>query len=130
MSAQIDTTLGALVQAEGALHRLGLERLPIKAAYHLSKLARLVLAETKEFETQRLALVEALGAPNEQGVLQVTPEHMPEFTRLINELAAVEITIPWGPLDLTPLRDLRMSASDVAQLGPLVTFTDESEKSI
>lgn len=128
--SEITTTLGVLVQAEGSLHRFGMERLPIKAAYHLSKLTRLVLAETKEFETQRLALVEELGAKDDQQQLRVTPENMPEFTRRINELAGVEVSIPWGPLDLTPLRDLRISAADLAQLGPLVTFTDDEGKSI
>lgn len=131
MSAEIRTTLGGLVQAEGALQRLTALRLPVKAAYHLSKLFGLVRAELKTFHEQRLVIVKELGTQTRDTVgdeqWQVSPEHMPAFTTRVGELVAIEVTLPWGPLDLTPLTTIEISADDLWALGPLVTLTTAAE---
>ena len=138
---EIRTTLGVLAGAEHALNRLATRQLPLKAAYHLTKLVKLTAEELKFFYDSRNEAVKELGTEREttpaeraagQGptVLAVTPENMPEFSKRMNELAAVEAALAWGPLDLTPLTALVISAEELAQLGPLVTFSDEEGKSI
>ena len=64
----LTTTLGALVDAEAALTRVGAVKFDkdggAKVRYHVAKLARLVAVETKHFHDERNALIETLDRPD------------------------------------------------------------------
>lgn len=114
MGPTIATTLGACFMAERALDGLlPLLRSP-KVAYHAAKLHRLVAEEARHFAVQRDAYIKQFGVgrpstPMELAtgsgptVVEVTPEHRDEYARLVTELSAVAVTIPWGPLSVTVL---------------------------
>jgi hypothetical protein len=123
----ITTTLGALVQAEPALGRVTAVKFDqpggAKVRYHLVKLARLVAVETKHFYDERNALVEQHGEGTPKVVARTAPAWA-TFAAACEALAAVPVTIPWGPLTeamAEPYADI--SAADLVGLGPL--YTDE-----
>jgi len=132
----IATTLGALVTAEPALERLATERLSVKAAYHVAKLARLVRLETALFhEARQKALLEFgeerdAATPEERArlgprVITVTPEHAAAFTARLADLTALPVELAWTPLDLEALGDLRITPADLLALGPLIADPKE-----
>ena len=133
----IETTLGALVEAEPALGRLLALKLPTKTAYHLAKLAKLVREETQHFHTQREALIRELGTErdpteaekvqngNGTKVISVTPEHWPECQTRLAELAAVQVTIALTPIAIDELGAIDVAGEDLLALGPLLTETRE-----
>ena len=128
----ITTTLGALVQAEEALGRLAAQRLPIKAAYQLSKLLRLVPAETKHFHEQKNAFVKELGkerdcTPLERQrhgptITEVTPENRAAFFAKIEELSTLAVALDAQTVPLADIEDITISAADLIALEP---FTAE-----
>lgn len=132
----ITTTLGALAAGDQALARLAALRLPVKAAYHIAKLTRLVAEEVAHFHAERMALIRELGVtraptPEEQArgqagaVVQVAPEHVETFQARIQELAAIEVTIAWGPISLALLDGQSIAPADLMALGNLIVETTD-----
>lgn len=135
----ITTTLGALLEAEPALEELEQLRLPAKPAYHVAKLARLVLAETQIFKQQRDALIRELGterpaAAAEQAAgagpttIQVTPENLAVYVERVNALAAVPVEIAWRPLALVDLDGVTLRPADLRRLGPLLSDEPDTKE--
>lgn len=126
------TTMGALLQAEGVLERLGTERVPARVAYHLAKLTDAVRAETKHFHERRRALITELGqerpptpaeaeASGGAPVIEVTAENREAFASRVNEIAEVAVSIDKWLLTIDLLDAFTLSSDDVRALGPLVT---------
>ena len=125
----ITTTLGALVLADTALADLKALRLPVKPAYHVMKLCRLVTAEVEGFHTQRNAIIDELGverattdderaARNGAATLkQVPPDRLAAFRTRLDELAAIAVTIPWDPIALDWLMGAAVSPQTLLDLG-------------
>jgi len=128
----IITTLGALVQAEPALGPICALKLSAKAAYHLKKLAQLVAQETKHFHEERDALIKQLGNPREGGGFEIAPDTdaFKAFVVQVNELAAIDVTIPWSPITLAMLGDATVSAADLQMLGPLFDEPEDQTVSV
>jgi hypothetical protein len=122
MTPKIATTLGALVQAETAIATICALKVSARSAYHLKKLAQLVAIETRHFHTERDALIKELGTKREDGGFELKPdaEAWPTFVAKVNEMAAVEVEVPWGPITLALLGDEKVSAQDLQALGPLM----------
>jgi hypothetical protein len=126
----IQVTLGALVNAEEPLARLGAEKLPFQIAYHIATLRRLVAIETKHFHEQRNAFVMELGAKRavtkaEQKmghteIIEVTPANRGEFKSRVDKLSAVEVELAAKPLNMADLVDAAISSNDVQALEPLL----------
>ena len=130
---QIDTTLGALVDAEPALRRVSeQDGLSQKTRYHVAKLAKLVGQETQHFREQREGLFKAHGkerpAATEQErrmgalVFDVPPDKTSELVAQIKDLCAVPISLAWAPLRSVDLTHAK--ASDLVDLGPLVELIE------
>jgi len=124
----ITTTLGTLAAAAPALGRLAAQALPITAAYRVAKLTKLAGVEIDHFTDLRNAMIKELGEehPSDAGpVVQVKPEHVATFTARLTELAGVEVTLAWTPIDLASLPDtITLSPADLLALGPLVVAVD------
>lgn len=128
----IPITLGAATQAEAVLAKFATQPAPAKVAYRISKLLRLVRAETAHFHGQRDALIKELGEtrPATEGeraqgaqpeITQVVAAKVPEFLRRVEELAAVEAAIAWTPLTMADIEALpSVCADDLIALGPLL----------
>ncbi len=128
----IQTTLGELVAAEDALKRVAALKLPVKSAYHVAKLIRIVSGEVRAFHEQRERFIRELGVtapPNAHGeqTISVTPEQWPEFQRRIRELAAISVSIAWGPLTVEMFGTESVAPADLVALGPLMAWPGESE---
>jgi hypothetical protein len=129
----IHTTLGACIDAEPSLTRLAAYTWPVKTAYHLAKLVRLLREETKAFEEQRIKLVRELGTarpPTEveltrgirDEVIEVPPERFKDYSAQYLELRAVTTEIAWRPLSLDILEQQKepIAAADLVDLGPFL----------
>jgi hypothetical protein len=120
----ITTTLGTLAAAAPALARLAAQPLPVKSAYTVAKLLKLAGAEIDHFTELRNAMIQELGEEKdgpEGKVVQVTADNVPTFTARLTELAALETTLAWDPIDLSKLPDtITVSPADLVLLGPLV----------
>lgn len=123
----IRTTLGALVECAPALGRLGELPLPVRIAYHVSKLSRLVAHELKWFQTQRDAAIKERGleraatadevaAGTIGPVWQVDPKHRADFLARMQELQDLPVELAWMPLALEALDGHQISASDLGAL--------------
>jgi len=122
----IQTTIGALVQAEPALTALGQLKLSAKAAYHVHKVTALVTGEVRHFHETRDGYITDLGTPADDGKsFTFTPDAALEFNRRVTELAAVPVDLSCTPLALGEFGDAKVSAAELAALGPL--FADPTE---
>ena len=130
MSLKVETTLGAFVHAEPALHRTLTAALAAKARYHAVKLAKLVFAEIKHFTDERDRLIKELGEEREPTpeeiargvtgkVTAVVPEHAAEYRARLKELLDVPVTIAWGPLTHAMLEPTDITGDVLVGLGPL-----------
>jgi hypothetical protein len=138
MAGTIETTIGALVEAEPALARLASVKLDAKTRYHIVKLAKLVTAETRaHFYEPRQALFCELGVERPptgaerakngpDPVLEISPLNVPEFKARLADLASVPVTLPWGPVTSTMLEPYpEFTGADCLALGPLFELVDE-----
>lgn len=115
----IHTTLGALANAEPALKRLAEVRLPVKAAYQLSKLIRLVGAEVPYFHQQRDVYIRELGVQvGDQFTVQA--DGMTEFIHRMNELSEQPVDLSINPLSLDTFGSIELSATELIVLYPLL----------
>ena len=119
----IDTTLGTLAGAESALTRLSEDKLPYQTAYSVAKVLRAVSEELRHFHEERNKLVREYGEPGEPPeevkILPTSP-NWAAFRNEFEELAAVKVTLPVDPLDLTTISNLTIAPLDLLQLGPLI----------
>jgi hypothetical protein len=128
---ELSTTIGQLVAMDQALDRLIVEKWPIKAAYAISKLSRVVKKETAYAKTEQEKWIRELGAEKSptpeqraQGVsstFEVTAEHMGTFLSRLSELYAVPVALQVTPLALASCDGVSVSAADVAVLADVIT---------
>lgn len=127
----METTLGACLDAEASLLQLATIAWPVKTAYHIAKLIRLVRDRTKAFEAQRVTVVKDLGAPrppNEvekargltEDVIEVAPDKMQAYFTQYTELRAQATTIEWAPLTLAELEGPQIMPATLLDLGPFL----------
>jgi hypothetical protein len=121
----IRTTLGALAAAEESVKTIAALKLPIKTAYAMSKLLAAITAELEHWHKQRIAWVQELGAPNDEGIVAVGPSGMPEFIARMTELASVAVEFSFAPVTFDMLGETEeMSARDIATLIGAGLLTD------
>lgn len=131
MATVITATLAELLIAEPALARLSEERVPVKTAYHVAKLAKAVRTELAFFHEERNAAIKALGGLRpatahelaqgmEKDVMAVLPENLPAFMARVQELGAFEVTVHALPVTLDMLDGLTLAPSELLNLGPLL----------
>lgn len=123
----ITTTIGTLVEAEGALHRLLAIRFDkeggARVRYHLVKLARLVTAETSHFYEERNKLVEQYGEGDPKTVGPTSPQFL-EFVVRVRELGALPAVVSWEPLTDSMLEPYpEATGADLLALGPLFVLS-------
>lgn len=119
----IRTTLGAIVTAKPALDKVMTERMPIKMAYALAKLAKVLEPECAMWIQLRDSLLRELGTPHHGNVgsFVFTPEKGATFLEKENELKALPVEIDAAPFSLDAIGITAISAADVLALAPLLT---------
>lgn len=117
----ITTKLGELVNAEFALENLITQKLPIKTAYHISKLFRLVKIEIGHFNEQRNLIIKDLGTKdNDLWKVEPNGPNWTEFLEKINELVALEVNLDWKPINFDDLESITITPADLNALGSLI----------
>jgi hypothetical protein len=116
----IQVKAGELLVAQSALMNLAQLKLPVKSAYHVSKLTRLAGQELQDIERQREALVREFGSENPDKSVTVKPDRMPEFQEKYKELAEIEVKLDWNPIPFEMLEHSQLTANDVTMLGSLL----------
>ena len=125
----MNVTLEQIVVSEPALKALSTTRLPIKAAYSVSKMIRLIGPELADFNAQRNALILELGEKDEDsGNTSISPD-MPafeEFAAKVKELIGVSVELPGvTPLTLSAFGDADLTPETLLQLGPFVVEEED-----
>ena len=109
--------LEKIVNGKAALSKLLNEPLPIKASYRLSKIIRKVESELKDFEAKRFELIKKYGAEDqEKQTWTVIPENVETFTKEINDLLSLEISLELDALHVEELGNASISATELLQL--------------
>lgn len=111
--------------ARAAFDELLKERLPVKTAYWLAKLARKVGEQARDIETVRVKLVKDYGQPDEQGNVMVAPDspQWVPFTTAYGELMAETVELEGLPAEKLLLpsdNGLHVSAATLLALEPFV----------
>lgn len=138
MSDPIHTTLGALVQCAPALARLRELVLPVRVAYHVSKLSGLVTHDLKWFQTQRDDAIKERGiqrepTPEEKAegttgpIWQVPDDRRADFLARMKELEDLPVELAWMPLTLSALDGQHISAADIGALCDAHLLDDPKE---
>lgn len=125
----ITITLRQLLDAQPALQRLSSEKLPIKLAYNVARLIRVLQPELDDFFKQRNELVlrygytrpsteEERAAGQGDEVTEVPKDKMVEFRETIDDVVNEKITIDREPLKLDGFPNT--SVADILALGPFL----------
>jgi hypothetical protein len=102
------------------------EKLPMKAAYAVSKLARQVHKEQQGYQEARMNAIKRLASKDEKGELLIKdgqvefePENREAFLKELKDLGDVEIEI--SPIALDSLGDkVEITAETMLALGELI----------
>ena len=125
----IKLTLRQLLDAQPALQRLSSERLPVKLAYNVARLIKVLQPELDEFMKQRDELIKEHGtkrsttdaekAQHGDEIIEVMPAQMSMFRKQVDELTTVVVTVDRAPLKLDA-DNISISAADLLALEPLL----------
>ncbi len=116
-------TLKKLQRAQPAMQKLMNADLPIKSAFKLSRIAKVINDVFQDLEQQRTKLVQKLGAPSSQG-FAVKPENIQVFTEEFETLLGEEVEINIAPLsedELLLFEEVKLSAMDLVALESILT---------
>ena len=116
-------------QAKAALDEMLKERLPVKTAYWLAKLARKVSEQIRDIDAVRIKLIKDYGSTDEAGTVSVsrTSERWPEFEAEFNELMAEVVEfegLPMEKISLPSDNGLCVSAATLLALEPFVAVAE------
>jgi hypothetical protein len=128
----VQITLGAILDAEPALTRLGERLLPATISYRVARMLTAITAEVTAFQATRDALIRRYGEVREATeaeqqqmnapqVVMVRAEHRDTVTRELTALLAERVTLHLPALiDLSWLGDEPITPHDLARLDPLL----------
>ncbi len=131
----IRVTLRELLEAQPALQRLSNEKLPVKVAYNVARMMRVVQPEVEDFYKQRNALVKEYGVTRAateaersmhgDEVTEVPKDKLDTFREEIDGLAQEVVVLEREPLKITDSFPA-ITAADLLALGPLVDLGDDA----
>jgi hypothetical protein len=103
--------------------------LPIKTAYKLSKLLKILVGENETYELQRLKLISKYGIKdnngelktNDDGTIGIDTKHIERFKLEFKELNDIDIEIIFNPLKLDELENISLSVKTLYVLDNFIT---------
>ena len=105
--------LGQLNSIIEGLNQLMVEKLPIKIAYSISKVAKKIQAEAKLYEENRIVLIERYCDKNEEGKPIIEDNHYlindKAFAREFTELSEMIIDIEFKTISINALEGITIS---------------------
>jgi hypothetical protein len=121
---KVSIRMSELREITGSLSKVLSQDLPIKQAYRMSKMAKAINSELKEFNEMREKLIRKYGERDEQGNISVK-EKANEFNEEFQPLLEEEIELSLIPIDLNEIQNVKLSPIDIANLEP---FLDEKSE--
>jgi len=114
--------LSELKLMEGPLVKLTNQDIPVKVAWDLGKFLKRASSELRTLEEFRIKLVQKYGEKEseESDAWKVPPENEVAFKNEYATLLDQEIDIVFKKVKLADLGDIKMSASDMAQLDKII----------
>ena len=119
----IKITLAEAYNSVQPLRKLSEKELPIKTAYTLGKLIRVIWDEVQYVETMRTKLATKYGKPNDKGGFDLDEENKEKFLEEWNELMAKTLEIdvePWNDDLMNEISYVNMTPGDMAFLSVLM----------
>jgi len=93
---------------------------PVKTAYRVSKIVRILLAEYQLVEDQRRKMVQEMGEASEDGETVVSEKNKAQFLEDLNDLLTEEVEVDFEPLKFSEIGgDIVLSAQEFAILEKL-----------
>ncbi len=104
-----------------SLSKLVNQDMPVRLSFTLSKLAKNIQEEMKNFEEQRIKLVQKVGEKQEDDTYKVADNRMAEFNKELLDLLNIEIDVE-GKIPISEIEkvdSIALSPQDVLSLEPL-----------
>ncbi len=121
-------TQGRMVKAYKALLEIGQQRLPSTISYKLFKLRR-QLQPAWDFQIERETQIFEMYPPVQQEDRKFfkfeSPEAKQDFEEAFKELNDMEPEIPFDPINVPLLPEMRLSGNDLETLEDFVFFTSD-----
>ena len=114
---------------ERSLMNLINKEMPIRVAYRLGKLMKIITIELSEIEEHRINLVKKYSKKGKEGdVFEVLPENESDFKREFELLLMEEIDIDFKPIPISDFGDMSISSMDLIKLDKLICDGEEKIK--
>lgn len=115
--------LSDIYQMTTALKKVVAQELPLKVSYKLSKLVKIVDAETELIEAERNKLVQKYGVPDTEveDRIQVPQDKIADFMRDWQDFLATETEIDVDPISVESFgEDVKLTTQDALQLSAVL----------
>lgn len=113
-------TLKELLQNVESLGKLLNKELPVKTAYRLGRLSKVLQSELEQFNLTRNNLIKKYGKEKD-GQYQIDPDDkvvMEKFNEEIEQLLEIEINIDaYDPISVDELGEIKLSPIDMGNLS-------------
>jgi hypothetical protein len=120
----ITAKLGEIFTSVEVLTEVMKQKLPVKAAYRLSRIADEINGEMKKMDEFRIKLIESLGEKGEDGNSKVKEENMPEFREKYAELMSTEVQLNIKPIPISWLGDFDIEPGKMISISRFIDETD------
>lgn len=126
-SQSISVSLSDLISSQGAFRMLLAQPLQAKYAFQLGKIAKAATVELQQFDQTRLAMCEKYSDKDADGKPKMVPEgegekfdipeeKMADFNKELEELKAVEVSLPYERLKIDHLQGINIPAGHLMAL--------------
>jgi hypothetical protein len=114
--------VGEIVASRESLAKLIGKELPVKAAFRLSRVVKTLNTELKDFEEQRMKLIQKYGEKKEgqEDTMIVKPENMEAFSTEMEALFTEEIEVSYEPVTVADLGNVQITPSDMVALEKFI----------
>jgi hypothetical protein len=121
--------LGRIKAIEASLGKLVNTDVDIAIAYKLSKLLKIIVAETEVLEENRTKLIKkySSGKPDKDGNIKVDPDKQQDFFKDVQVLFNEEAEIDFTPIPIDSFSDIKLTTLDVLNLEGIVFQAEEKE---
>jgi len=121
----ITVALGELKDIIDGLSEIAETKLPVKTAYWVNKISRVVVKEFGTFEDQRIKLINRYAKKDEKGRPLIENDNFvladaEGFNKDFSELASMEIDLHVNPFSIDQFGDIEISPLSLAKLGRLL----------
>lgn len=106
---------------EESLEKLISKEVPIRTAYKLGNISKVIAGKLSILETQRINLVKKYSKKeDEDGDFEVIEEKEEEFKKEFSELLMKEIEVDCKPISIPELGDISLTTIDLLKLDKLI----------